>query len=91
MFRLLLGGLEGLEALDELPPERLERRVPVEAREAAHLEDGVAEVPDLVSGSRHAASSRDWGPVRRRRSARRGDGVGGQYAIDASVNTPPQA
>ena len=44
MFRLLLGGLEGLEALDELPPERLERRVPVEAREAAHLEDGVAEV-----------------------------------------------
>ena len=46
MFRLLLGGLEGLEALDELPPERLERRVPVEAREAAHLEDGVAEVPE---------------------------------------------
>ena len=40
MFRLLLGGLERLEALDELPPERLERRVPVEAREAAHLEDG---------------------------------------------------
>ena len=38
MFRLLLGGLEGLEALDELPPERLERRVPVEAREAAHLD-----------------------------------------------------
>ena len=37
------------------------------------------------------SSFRDWGPVRRRRSARRGDGVGGQYAIDASVDTPPQA
>ena len=46
MFRLLLGGLERLEALDELPPERLERRVPIEAREAARLEDGVAEVPE---------------------------------------------
>ena len=44
MFRLRVGGLERLEALDELAPERLERRVPVEAREAAHLEDGVAEV-----------------------------------------------
>ena len=46
MFRLRVGGLERLEALDELAPERLERRVPVEAREAAHLEDGVAEVPE---------------------------------------------
>ena len=45
MFRLLLGGLERLEALDELPPERLERRVPIEAGESPHLEDGVAEVP----------------------------------------------
>ena len=56
MFRLRVGGLERLEALDELAPERLVRRVPVKAREAAHLEDGVAEVPDLVSGSRHAVS-----------------------------------
>ena len=39
-------------APDELAPERLERRVPVEAREAAHLEDGVAEVPESsVSGA----------------------------------------
>ena len=43
MFRLRLGGLERLEALDELAPERLERRVPVEAREAAVVE-GDAEV-----------------------------------------------
>ena len=46
MFRLRLGGLERLEALDELAPERLVRRVPVKAREATHLEDGVAEVPE---------------------------------------------
>ena len=46
MFRVRLGGRERLEALDEPPPERLERRVPAEAREAAHLEDGVAEVPE---------------------------------------------
>ena len=38
MYRLRLGGLERLEALDELAPERLERRVPVKAREAAHLD-----------------------------------------------------
>ena len=43
MFRLRLGGLEGLEALDELAPERLKRRVPVEAWEAAVVE-GDAEV-----------------------------------------------
>ena len=43
MFRIRLGGLERLEALDELPPERLERRVPVETWEAAVVE-GDAEV-----------------------------------------------
>ena len=43
MFRLRLGGLERLEALDELAPERLERRVPVQAWEAAVVE-GDAEV-----------------------------------------------
>ena len=43
MFRLRVGGLERLEALDELAPERLERRIPVEAWEAAVVE-GDAEV-----------------------------------------------
>ena len=44
MFRLRVGGLERLEPPDELAPERLERRVPIEAGESPHLEDGVAEV-----------------------------------------------
>ena len=63
MFRLLLGGLEGLEALDELPPERLERRVPVEAREAAHLEDGVAEVPEQSQRAAVARAGLDLHPL----------------------------
>ena len=63
MFRLLLGGLERLEALDELPPERLERRVPVEAREAAHLEDGVAEVPEQGQRAAVARAGLDLHPL----------------------------
>ena len=43
MFRLRVGGLERLEPPDELAPERLERRIPVEAWEAAVVE-GDAEV-----------------------------------------------
>ena len=65
MFRLLLGGLERLEALDELPPERLERRVPVEAREAAHLEDGVAEVPEQSQRAAVARAGLDLHPLGR--------------------------
>ena len=63
MFRLRVGGLERLEALDELAPERLVRRVPVKAREAAHLEDGVAEVPEKRQRAAVAERSRRWNPV----------------------------
>ena len=63
MFRLLLGGLERLEALDELAPERLERRVPVEAREAARLEDGVAEVPEQRQRAAVARAGLDLHPL----------------------------
>ena len=68
MYRLRLGGLERLEALDELAPERLVRRVPVKAREAAHLEDGVAEVPEQRQRAAVARAGLDlhplqWNPV----------------------------
>ena len=63
MFRLLLGGLERLEALDELPPERLERRVPIEAGESPHLEDGVAEVPEQRQRAAVARTGLDLHPL----------------------------
>ena len=66
MFRLRLGGLERLEALDELAPERLERRVPVEARKAARLEDGVAEVPEQRQRAAVARPGLDAAPARAR-------------------------
>ena len=81
MFRLLLGGLEGLEALDELPPERLERRVPVEAREAAHLEDGVAEVPE------HGHGQQDRRPEGR--ALRLFDGLNLAHRFLCIVSLPP--
>ena len=66
MFRLRVGGLERLEALDELAPEQLERRVPVKAREAAHLEDGVAEVPEQRQRAAVARPGLDAAPARAR-------------------------
>ena len=63
MYRLRLGGLERLEALDELAPERLVRRVPVKAREAAHLEDGVAEVPEQRQRAAVARAGLDLHPL----------------------------
>ena len=63
MFRLRVGGLERLEPPDELAPERLERRVPIEAGESPHLEDGVAEVPEQRQRAAVARAGLDLHPL----------------------------
>ena len=62
MFRLRLGGLERLEALDELAPERLERRVPgLHLR--AHRARGVQVMPLLQEEDPLLERDPDFGPA----------------------------